>query len=201
MPRTPRGRCTRRRAAGGAAAPGDAARTSARASAPGGTGECGCGGWWCGPWAETRDAVRHPSALIHRVPPGGSGGAGAPGAGAGAGAGGARAAARRGLLLRRAGVARAGRAAGGAAGGVAVRGAVVGAVEARTLEDHTDGVEELAQPAVAGGADGQRVVGEALELLEGVVALGAGVLVRGHGRFLRWSRGVRALALAGRECQ
>src|SRR5690606_30624447 len=111
---------------------------------------------WCGPWAETRDAVRHPSALIHRVPPGGSGGAGAPGAGAG----GARAAARRGLLLRRAGVARAGRAAGGAAGraagGVAVRGAVVGAVEARTLEDHTDGVEELAQPAVAGGADGQR---------------------------------------------
>ena len=61
------------------------------------------------------------------------------------------------------------------------RGAAVGAVEARALEHHAHGVEQLAQPAVALGADGQRVVAEALELLEGVAALGAGVLVGRHG--------------------
>ena len=58
--------------------------------------------------------------------------------------------------------------------------AAVGAVEARALEHHAHGVEELAQPAVALGADGQRVLAEALELLEGVAALGAGVLVGRH---------------------
>ena len=61
------------------------------------------------------------------------------------------------------------------------RRAAVGAVEARALEHHADGVEDLAQPAVALRALGQRVVGEALELLEGVAALGAGVLVGRHG--------------------
>ena len=61
------------------------------------------------------------------------------------------------------------------------RGAAVGAVEARALEDHADGVEDLAQPALALRAVGERVVAEALELLERVTALGAGVLVGGHG--------------------
>ena len=85
-------------------------------------------------------------------------------------------------------VAGAGRGAlGGAGGAVAAAGAVGGgaavvAVEARALEDHADGVEQLAQPALALWALGQRVVGEALELLEGVTALGAGVLVGGHSR-------------------
>ena len=60
------------------------------------------------------------------------------------------------------------------------RGTAVGAVEARALEHHAHGVEELAQPTAALGTDGQRVLAEALELLEGVAALLAGVLVGRH---------------------
>ena len=59
-------------------------------------------------------------------------------------------------------------------------GAAVVAVEPGPLEHHADGVEHLAQPALALGAHGQRVVAEALELLERVTALGAGVLVGRH---------------------
>ena len=58
--------------------------------------------------------------------------------------------------------------------------AAVVAVEARALEHHADGVEHLAQPALALGADGERVVGEALHGLEEVAAVGAGVLIGGH---------------------
>ena len=54
----------------------------------------------------------------------------------------------------------------------------------RALEHHAHGVEDLAQAALALGAARQRVLGEALDLLEGVVALGAGVLVGRHA-FLR----------------
>ena len=63
--------------------------------------------------------------------------------------------------------------------GGALRPAVV-AVEARALEHHAHGVEHLAQPPAADGADSEGVVGEALELLERVVALGAAVLVGGQ---------------------
>ena len=58
--------------------------------------------------------------------------------------------------------------------------AAVVAVEAGALEDHADGVEHLAQPALALGAHGQRVVGEALHGLEEMAAVGAGVLIGGH---------------------
>ena len=76
----------------------------------------------------------------------------------------------------------------------------VGAVEARALEHHADGVEHLAQPAAADGADGEGVVGEALELLELVVALGAAVLVGGQralssGRAGRGEAGTRCRRL------
>src|SRR6185312_4759912 len=56
----------------------------------------------------------------------------------------------------------------------------IGAVEARTLEHHTHGVELLAQRAATFGADGQRVVGERLLNVEGVAAILAGVSVSGH---------------------
>ena len=46
--------------------------------------------------------------------------------------------------------------------------AAVVAVEAGALEDDADGVEDLAQPAGALRAAGQRVVGERLDLVEGV---------------------------------
>ena len=78
------------------------------------------------------------------------------------------------------------------------RRAAVVAVEAGALEDHADRVEELAQPALALRAVGERVVGEALDLLEGVAALGAGVLVGRHGGLPRsdWAgRGVGTLRL------
>ena len=66
--------------------------------------------------------------------------------------------------------------------------AAVVAVEAGALEDHADRVEDLAQPPVALGTVGQRVLVEALHRLEPVPALGAGVLVGGHGLVLsrRW---------------
>ena len=86
--------------------------------------------------------------------------------GAGRGARGRRVAGR---LLRGAGRERGARARAG-----------VGAVEAGALEDHADRVEDLAQAAGARRADGQRVVAEALHLLERVPALGAGVLVGRH---------------------
>src|SRR5690606_8451123 len=68
--------------------------------------------------------------------------------------------------------------AGGATAGV-------GAVEARTLEYDTHRVEDLAKTALALGALGERVVAEALHLLERVSTLGAGVLVGGHALDLR----------------
>ncbi len=122
-----------------------------------------------------------------RLPPPSTGSGGRPRAAGGAARGGG---ARRG-----AGGAGRGRGAGGARRGgpfrarrrprssspTSSRRPAVGAVEARTLEHHTDGVEDLAQLAGALRALGQRVLAEALELLEGVTALGAGVLVGGHG--------------------
>src|SRR6476659_601361 len=66
----------------------------------------------------------------------------------------------------------------GVAGGLLVPAVV--AVEARPLEDDADGAEHLAQPAMADGALGQGIVGERLDGLEVVAALGAGVLVRRH---------------------
>src|SRR5690606_33923855 len=83
----------------------------------------------------------------------------------------ARRPARRTRVARAAGRRHGGR---GAAAGV-------GAVEAATLEDDTHGVEDLAQPALALGADGQGVVAERLHRVEAVVALGAGVGIRRHG--------------------
>src|SRR5512144_2746419 len=56
----------------------------------------------------------------------------------------------------------------------------VRAVEARALEHDADRGEQLAQPAPAGGALGQRVVGELLHHLEAFSARGAGVLVGRH---------------------
>ena len=93
----------------------------------------------------------------------------------------------------------------GGRGRLALAAAVV-AVEAGALEHHADGVEHLAQPAAAHGALGQRVVGEALELLEGVAALGAGVLVGRHPVLRRLGQDVPELvegrlALSAFECQ
>jgi hypothetical protein len=56
----------------------------------------------------------------------------------------------------------------------------VGAVKTRALEDDADRGIDLAQLALAGGADGQGVVGELLDRLERLAALGALVLVRRH---------------------
>src|SRR5512144_2765323 len=56
----------------------------------------------------------------------------------------------------------------------------VRAVEARALEHDADRGEQLAQAGPAGGALGQRVVGELLHHLEAFSARGAGVLVGRH---------------------
>ena len=90
-------------------------------------------------------------------------------------------------------------------GPLALAAAVV-AVEAGALEHHADGVEDLAQLAAAHGALGERVVGEALELLEEVAALGAGVLVGRHPVLRRLGQDVPELvegrlALSAFECQ
>ena len=82
----------------------------------------------------------------------------------------------------------------GRLGGRLLAPAVV-AVEPGALEDHADGVEHLAQPALALGAVGQRVVAEALDLLEGVAALAC----RRTGRWARDSSG--GLALDRVDCQ
>ncbi len=58
--------------------------------------------------------------------------------------------------------------------------AAVGAVEAAALEHHPDGVEKLAQPTGALLACGQGIVGEGLDHIEAVAALGAGIAVSGH---------------------
>src|SRR5690606_31053411 len=57
----------------------------------------------------------------------------------------------------------------------------VGAVEPRALEHDTHAREQLAQRARALGAGRERVVGEGLVDLEGVLARGAAVGVRRHG--------------------
>src|SRR5947209_11992304 len=58
--------------------------------------------------------------------------------------------------------------------------AAVGAVKAAALEHDADRIEQLAQPARALLARGQRVVGEGLHDVEAVVALGARVAVSRH---------------------
>ena len=68
--------------------------------------------------------------------------------------------------------------------------AAVVAVEAGALEDHADGVEHLAQPAAR--TPGRRSASRrrsSARLLEGVAALGAGVLVGGHGVLRESTRG------------
>src|ERR1700744_2919864 len=62
--------------------------------------------------------------------------------------------------------------------------AAVGAVEAAALEHDAYRVEELAQPARALVARGQRVIGEGLHDVEAVVALGARVAIGRH-KYLR----------------
>ena len=57
---------------------------------------------------------------------------------------------------------------------------LVGPVEAGSLEDDADAVEQLAQAPLALGALGQRSVRERLLYLEAVIARGAGVGVRRH---------------------
>ena len=81
-------------------------------------------------------------------------------------------------------------------------GAAVVAVEAGALEHDADGAEHLAQPSRADRAHGQRVVGEALTHLELLAALGAGVLVDGHGQAPSGRAQKTGLALAGpTDCQ
>src|SRR3984957_15032655 len=71
----------------------------------------------------------------------------------------------------------------GGGGGLGRRGPLpaVGPVEAGSLEHDPDRREDLAQPAAAILVDGQRIVGELLHRLELATALGAKVLVSGHG--------------------
>ena len=69
-------------------------------------------------------------------------------------------------------------AAGGAPACVIAR---VRAIEARTLEDDADRVEQLAQTTITLGALGQRVVDKGLDDLKAVLARSARVGVRRHG--------------------
>ena len=82
-----------------------------------------------------------------------------------------------------------------------LRRAAVVAVEARALEHDAHRVEHLAEPALALGADRQGVLGEALHDLEEVSALGAGVLIGGHGWGPPGSHTGEALALDAFDCQ
>ena len=82
-------------------------------------------------------------------------------------------------------------------------GAAVGLVEAAALERDPGGVEHLLEPALAPRAHGERVLGERLDDLEAVAALGAAVFVRGHlgsGSCGVGACGV-ALAVARCDCQ
>src|SRR5699024_11184795 len=100
-------------------------------------------------------------------------------AGAGGGTGAARGAgavrwarrSRRPRAPARAGPVRAGR---------LVRGAAVGPVEARSLEDHAHGVEQLSQPTTALRAVGEGVLLEGLVDVERDVAVAAPVRIGGH---------------------
>jgi len=57
----------------------------------------------------------------------------------------------------------------------------VRAIEARSLEHHAYGVEQLAQASLALGALGQGVVAEGLDDLKAMFARGTRVGVRWHG--------------------
>src|SRR4029077_8306358 len=59
--------------------------------------------------------------------------------------------------------------------------AAVRAIKARALEHDPDRGEHLAEPAAARGAYAQRIVGELLHSLDRLTAIGAGVLICGHG--------------------
>src|SRR5699024_12241217 len=61
-----------------------------------------------------------------------------------------------------------------------VRGAAVGPVEARSLEDHAHGVEQLSQPATALRAVGEGVLLEGLVDVERDVAVAAPVRIGGR---------------------
>src|SRR6516164_5038421 len=62
-------------------------------------------------------------------------------------------------------------------GAVRGSGAAIGPVEARALEHDADRGEQLAEPAPAGRAHGQRVIAELLDSLQALPAFGARVLV------------------------
>src|SRR5690606_22679275 len=110
------------------------------------------------------EAGRHASA------PGRGRRAARPAAGSGGGRRGGGLAARRRIARRVAG-----------RGPVARRGgAAVGLVEAAALERDADGREDLLQRARAGGAGGEGCVGEGLDHLVELPAVGAAVFVRGH---------------------
>ena len=82
----------------------------------------------------------------------------------------------------------------GAPAGVIAR---VIAIEARALEHDADGVEQLAQTALALRAFGQRVLGEGLDDLKAVFARGTRVAVSRHGSSGWHSQGLTAKCTAG----
>src|SRR5690349_4332046 len=97
-----------------------------------------------------------------------------------------------GLLLARPVALRLGGGAGAVGAGLRLRDraprprTAVGAVETAALEHDPHGGEHLPQLAAAHGALGERWVRERLDGIEPVVALGAGVLVGGHGSSAGW---------------
>src|SRR6266704_146277 len=74
--------------------------------------------------------------------------------------------------------------------------AAVRPVEAGTLEHDANRREQLAKPAPAGGAHGERVIAELLDSLEALPAFGARILVRRHLVLLR----TPPLALTAEDC-